>query len=318
MSQSKALWSIKGGIKYGTARFGKHGSRTGKVKEIVHDGDTLNVILTGNFGVRFLGIDTPEISFQYPGKAAFISAGNAEWEKSFSKNKWQQNLVIDAGLMSYLKNCIGNGKGVHTNHYKLAKEAEENLEKLVQTDLTASGKTEDEFKFFMAFGSDYLDSYGRLLCYIHPDNANFKKPPKNNPSYNEHQLASGYGIPYFIWPNVQPFMNADPFKENNIQPEKFRKKLSKPNKLTEARKKFSEARKNRMGIYTKGMELKLMPFEFRFISRGKGPDRYVIDLSDTGSQQLIQPQNYYTIPNPEDRLWIPKEYVELFRKCGWK
>jgi hypothetical protein len=43
----------------------------------------------------------------------------------------------------------------------------------------------------------------------------------------------------------------------------------------------------------------------------------VIDLSKN-DDVLIKPQEYYTIPNVEDRLFIPEEYVPLFVEAGWK
>ena len=62
----------------------------------------------------------------------------------------------------------------------------------------------------------------------------------------------------------------------------------------------------------------LEPFELRFLSRQKAPNRWVIDLSNTATNTLMHPTNYYTIPNSEDRLFIPSEYVPLFVEKGWQ
>jgi hypothetical protein len=43
----------------------------------------------------------------------------------------------------------------------------------------------------------------------------------------------------------------------------------------------------------------------------------VIDLTDEGNNKLIAPERYYEIPNGEDRLFIPSEYVPIFRMHGW-
>jgi hypothetical protein len=43
----------------------------------------------------------------------------------------------------------------------------------------------------------------------------------------------------------------------------------------------------------------------------------VIDLS-AGGNTLIRPQNYFTVPNDEDRLYIPEEFVALFVEQGWQ
>ena len=45
----------------GRAKLGRRGDGIGSVKQQVHDGDTITVRADGNFGVRLLGIDTPEI-----------------------------------------------------------------------------------------------------------------------------------------------------------------------------------------------------------------------------------------------------------------
>jgi hypothetical protein len=47
------------------------------------------------------------------------------------------------------------------------------------------------------------------------------------------------------------------------------------------------------------------------------PDRWVIYLSDDGVF-LIPPQEYYTVSEAEDRLFIPEEYVPLFVEAGWR
>ena len=52
----------------------------------MHDGDTLNVRPDGDIAVRLLGIDTPEVSFAFPGpKFRFVSLADPEWNE-FLKN----------------------------------------------------------------------------------------------------------------------------------------------------------------------------------------------------------------------------------------
>jgi hypothetical protein len=60
-----------------------------------------------------------------------------------------------------------------------------------------------------------------------------------------------------------------------------------------------------------------MPFELRLVSRAKAPDRYVIDLGNPGSSEILHPEDYYTIASPEDRLYVPSEYVSVFKLAGW-
>ena len=66
----------------GFARLGQRGGRQGTIAEQVHDGDTITSIADGNIGVRLLGIDTPEVSFQFPtndGKLRFVSLKDDRW-----------------------------------------------------------------------------------------------------------------------------------------------------------------------------------------------------------------------------------------------
>jgi hypothetical protein len=60
-----------------------------------------------------------------------------------------------------------------------------------------------------------------------------------------------------------------------------------------------------------------MPFELRFLARRSPPDRWVIDLS-ADDDRLHPPQSYIAIPNAEDRLFLPAEYVPLFVENGWR
>lgn len=315
----KALQVIQGGLKLGTSIFGKHGNKAGSVNQIVHDGDTMSVLLDGGFGVRFLGIDTPEVSFQLPGSDSFIGLGNDKWNKFFTTGNWKKDLDVGSALMKYLQKLIGEGAGVAKNHADLSKKAQESLESIVAGDVKLSGKTNDEFRFFMAFGLDFLDTYGRLLCYLNSDRSNFANQANaNQSSYNERQLASGWAMPYFIWPNIQPFISIRPFEENNVRPKDFWKIVTKSKKLQTARKNVAQARKDKKGIFDKDKPLVLQPFELRFISRKKGPDRYVIDLGDEGGKTILKPEAYIKIKNLEDRLYVPKEFIPVFERFGWK
>lgn len=60
-----------------------------------------------------------------------------------------------------------------------------------------------------------------------------------------------------------------------------------------------------------------MPFELRFLARRTRPDRWVVDLS-ADDNRLHAPQSYVAIPNAEDRLFLPSEYLPLFVENGWR
>jgi len=43
-------------------------------------------------------------------------------------------------------------------------------------------------------------------------------------------------------------------------------------------------------------------------------DRPAAPASD---KRIMHPDHYYSILNPEDRLFVPEEYVHLFESRGW-
>ncbi|MBK9336342.1 MAG: hypothetical protein IPM98_07040 [Lewinellaceae bacterium] len=308
------------GFKIGNGIFGNHGSKMGSIKQIVHDGDTVNTRLTDNIGVRFLGIDSAEVSIPLPG-AGFVYLKNPDWEAFFTSGKWRTGLKVNPDLLQNLQERIGDGNDVAPNHARHADHAQKSLEAIMQEDMDKSGKAASDFVLFMAFGHEFLDGTGRLLCYLNSDGKNFDDPAVAKAvakhSYNERQLASGAAMPYFIWPNIQPFLLGSPFAPENIRPETFWKTVQRSSKLKSARKSVQDARKAGKGVFDPQDPLRLEPFELRFISRRKPPTRFIIDLAQPGSNRLLAPQLYYAIPNPEDRLFIPGEYRMLFEHLGW-
>ena len=42
----------------------------------------------------------------------------------------------------------------------------------------------------------------------------------------------------------------------------------------------------------------------------------MLDLSDN-ARELLHPQSYFRIPNPEDRLFVNAEHAPLFDEKGW-
>lgn len=80
---------------------------------------------------------------------------------------------------------------------------------------------------------------------------------------------------------------------------------------------FRQAREQHEGIYNAQAPLLLEPFEVRFLAQRHAPNRWVIDLGKSDSI-LVYPQNYFSVTNPEDRLFVPEEYVPLFVQKGWQ
>ena len=67
VGMAKAIFTLKSGLKVGRVALGAHGDVPGSVRQQTHDGDTVIVDPDGNLGVRFLGVDAPEVSFTLPG-----------------------------------------------------------------------------------------------------------------------------------------------------------------------------------------------------------------------------------------------------------
>jgi len=310
---AKAIEQLKSGLIVGHAGLGFRGGVTGSVRQQVHDGDTINVRALGNFGVRFLGVDAPEISFKLPGEEGFTGLSDIKWERYLRDpfTNWPHESRLDEDLIDYLKAKIK--PGVAMNQYRHATQAEDELEKEVSSDLEDLGQSEKEFQFFLAFAYEIMDRYGRLLCFI-----NRYQPEGERPlTYNERLLQAGVSSPYFIWPNINPFREKKPLVNAVIEPKKAKEEAQRDAMLRKAREGFRRARREGRGIFSSGDPLQLEPFEVRFLADQRRPTRWVIDLSKN-DDILIKPQKYYTIRNQEDRLFIPEEYVLLFVEKDWK
>src|SRR5688500_2084336 len=111
----------------GIMALGMQGNAIGSVQQIVHDGDTLNVRPDGNLGVRFLGIDTPEVSFTLPGTNRFLPLTDPRWEEFLSDpfaEKWGPfDRDLPQGLKRHLQSKIGSGVAANDlRHARLAED----------------------------------------------------------------------------------------------------------------------------------------------------------------------------------------------------
>jgi endonuclease YncB( thermonuclease family) len=309
--------SLDSGLRVGHVGLGYRGDVAGSVRQEVHDGDTVKTKPIGNLSIRFLGVDTPEISFQFPGRKEFIGLSNQLWTDFLAdpfNSVWNQP-TMDAGLLNHLKQKIGQDTA--KNHYKHALAAERRLEEEVLNDIGKLGQTKDNFQFFLAFADEIMDRYGRLLSYVNRDQPIATIPEPRPRPYNERLLKDGLASPYFIFPNVSPF-NDNALEDNKeLAPSKFRNKVNQDQILQTARKSVIDAQKEPgMGIFEKNDPLKIQPFEIRFLAQRRLPNRWIIDLSKN-DDNLIEPQKYYLI-NLEDRLYVPYRFVPLFVDSGWK
>ena len=136
-------------------------------------------------------------------------------------------------------------------------------------------------------------------------------------SYNERLLAAGWVSPYFIWLNVNPFRRAGSIVAAVPRPGTAAELAATDSSLRAARAAAATARDGRVGIYQADDPLRVLPFELRFLARRQPPDWWLVDLS-ADANVLLPPQAYPDVPLPEDRLFVPAEYVPLWEQHGWK
>ena len=312
-----------GPLKKGHFKLAMWGAKRGTPGQVVHDGDTVGLNTALNFSSRFLGVDTPEISFTIRTKDDFVPVGSPKWVTFWTSGEWK-NMPLKAALRKHLIGRIGDGSKVAANHDKLAKQAKATLTQLIEADLARSGKTGDkrgEFEFFLAFSYEFLDQYGRMLCYLNAERSVFSAPEEANPlSYNERLLATGAAVPYFIFPNLQPFLGGQPFAAASLAPKAFWKSIKGATRLQQARAAVANARSTGQGVFAPSDRLILLPYELRYLARAgsQGPDRFVIDLGQAGGNKISKPEKYFSIARIEDRLFIAKEFMPLFVLNGWQ
>ncbi|HEU4740333.1 MAG TPA: hypothetical protein VFS50_01895 [Meiothermus sp.] len=300
----------RGDLIVGFVKLGDENGRAGSVGSQVHDGDTIEVRAPGGFGVRLLGVDAPEISFRLPGSSNFAEISDPRWE-TFLSDPFGPDLKLPAGLKKHLEQSVG--PGCATNHYTHARKAEVALEREVRADLKALGKTAATFNFFLVFAHETMDRYGRFLAFINRDQPTGQRPL----TYNERMLEQGRVIPYFFWPNINPFRKQPSVVDAVIPPFKAKTIADSTPTLRRAMDWVRQARANGVGLFEKKNPLRLLPFELRYLADRRVPERWTIDLSHN-TDVLIPPGEYYRVPNPEDRLFLPPEYVPLFVQKGWK
>ncbi|MEZ5356931.1 MAG: hypothetical protein R2762_30190 [Bryobacteraceae bacterium] len=281
----------------------------------IPDGDTLGVHVEGSGSVRFLGIDTPEKTYDIKGHG----------RPSLDSDLWNAYLTdpflpeygpfeIEDHLAGHLRSRIGPGAG--TNHRHHGDHAKETLLGLVEADMAAMGQPPADFRFFLAFAFEVFDSYGRFLAFINRNQPDGNVPGPRPLSYNERMLEAGAALPYLIWPNVDPFRSQG-LLDAVIAPGAANRVAQTTPALRRARDFTQRARANGDGVFNPDNPLRFEAFEVRYLGRREAPSRAVIDLS-RNDDVILRPQSYYKIPNPEDRLFIPPAFVPLFAARGWR
>ncbi len=311
---AKALRKTSEGFSVGFARLGRRGDGRGSPGQQVVDGDTVTVEADGNLGVRLLGVDAPERALTLPEVATeavdrrpgepFVPLTDERWERFLSDPFADGSLRLRRSLRDHLEPLLG--PGCAANHARFAATAKAALRALVEGDLDEAGGSREEFRFFMAFASEVLDGYGRLLCYLNRDQP---RPPRP-PTYNERLLVAGEVLPYFIWPNVDPF-RVQPSLVDAVP----RPGAAPP--LADERAAVADARSKGIGVWGGDEPLRLLPFELRYLARLTPPERWVIDVA-ARDDRLLAPQLYPRIDRPEDRLFVGEAFVPLFESRGWR
>jgi hypothetical protein len=300
------------------ARMGIRRKADGTVQPLsqaVPDGDTVGSQLVGTGAARFLGIDTPEKSFDQP-LTGGSNLDSPQWEQFLSDpfgNGYPQNL-LEPPLAAHLQPRFAPGAAA--NHHRHAVAAGDSLRQMIQSDQVALGQTPEQFQYFVAFSYEVFDRFGRFLAFVNREQPHPTQPVPRPRSYNERQLEAGRALPYFIWPNVNPFREAETIVHAVPAPGTVRT-LAGQGDLGASRQAVKSARANGRGVFDPADPLRFEAFEIRFLGRKEAPLRAVIDLS-IDATVLLRPQSYFKIPNPEDRLYVPAEFVPLFSSKGWK
>lgn len=283
--------------------------------EAIPDGDTVGVQLDGTGSVRFLGIDSPEKSFELPlpGPQNLDGAAWAQYLTNPFANGYSEQ-SLEPPLADHLRARFSAGAAA--NHHRHAVAAGDALKQLVQSDEAALGQTPDQFRYFLSFSYEVFDRFGRFLAFLNRNQPNANVPGPRPNSYNDRQLASGRALPYFIWPNISPFRDVETVAQAVLAPGTANK-VAETGDLKRARDFVKQARAAGLGVFDNADPLRFEAFEVRYLGRREVPVRAVIDLSKN-DKVLLRPQSYFTIPLPEDRLFVPAEFVPLFAAKGWQ
>ncbi len=283
----------------------------------IPDGDTIGFHMQGSGAVRFLGIDTPEKNLALPGETVQRRLDSPQWETYLTDPFQGGTFGLDAEMVAYLRTRLGAGAGI--NHRAHGDNAEQALVALVEADQNALGQDLNTFGYFLTFSFEVFDFYGRFLAFINRDQPDPNNPGPRPDTYNERMLQNGAALPYFIWPNIDPFRGTSSLLDAVIAPRTANQVAEASPSLRRARDFVRQARANASGntVFDPNNPLRLEAFEVRYLGRREAPNRAVIDLS-RNDDVILRPQGYFRVPNPEDRLFIPPAFVPLFVSRGWR
>ncbi|HEY9528684.1 MAG TPA: hypothetical protein VIR02_16465, partial [Anaerolineales bacterium] len=178
------------------------------LSDAIPDGDTAGIHLQGSVSVRFLGVDSPEKRIDLIVAQGGNNLDSPQWE-SYLTNPFASQygpFRLDEDLVVHLTTRIGPGAGA--NHYFHAKNAQTALIDMIQSDVAELGQDATTFRYFIAFSFEVFDSNGRFLAFINRNQPDANTPGPRPLPYNERILQKGAALPYFIWPNIDPFRDV--------------------------------------------------------------------------------------------------------------
>jgi hypothetical protein len=282
--------------------------------EAVPDGDTTGTQLDGTGSARFLGVDTPEKSFEQPLGGAQNLDGPL-WEQ-YLTNPFANGFPVpslEPELAAHLQPRFGSGAAA--NHYRHAVAASDALKQLIQSDVAALGQTAEQFRYFLSFSYEVFDRYGRFLAFVNRNQPNPTVPSPRPRSYNERQLERGVRCRTSSGPTSTRFARP---RQCQTPCHLLARRMCwpKPVDLNAGARCGQERARHGLGVFDPADPLRFEAFEIRYLGRGEVPTRAVIDLQERyghlAGPELLQ------IPHTEDRLFVPAEFTPLFAAKGWR
>ncbi len=282
------------------------------IETVVYDGDTIQVNLLGSGSLRFLGIDTAELRLNNR------LLDHPDWVARFGDPAILDVPGMEPGLRQHLLPRIGPDTA--QNQLRHAIVGQQALQAMVTADIAAMNAVPDNFTLYIEFSYEVFDGNGRFLVFANRNQPDTNIGGPRLPSYNERMLAEGTALPFFIWPNVAPFRDFKSIIDAVPAPGSLAV-LATGGKLGAARAMVKAARAAATAgdrtVFDPADPQILEAFELRFLQRRSLPSRGLIDLSRR-TDLILRPQNYFKVPLPEDRLFIPPEFVPAFAARGWR